>query len=244
MNLIYVCVFNRSEFIDLLDLLLESINLFSKINSNTTNILIYTSTEYMNIIKNKHFDNNNILFYINDNYTNVDLACRARLDIFDYDNINKYDNILYLDTDILIQDDIQKIFNIIDDNVLYAVEEGNILDNNIFDYWGKTLFGSDIYLYDDKTAFSSGVLLFKNTIEIKNLFTQIKNHIKERNNSFPPFDQPYIVYNAFKLKLYNNKKLNNNNVIVHFYGGVGVCDHKLIEMNNYLNNLKQLDYCK
>jgi hypothetical protein len=62
-------------------------------------------------------------------------------------------------------------------------------------------------------------------------------------------DQPYIVYNAFKYNLYNNKILkslvvnNDNNihsdkVIHHFPGGPGKYQHKINSMTIFLNNIK------
>jgi hypothetical protein len=61
-------------------------------------------------------------------------------------------------------------------------------------------------------------------------------------------DQPYIVYNAFKYKLYNNKilkslvvnndfNIHGDKVIHHFPGGPGVYHHKIISMTKFLNTL-------
>ena len=63
------------------------------------------------------------------------------------------------------------------------------------------------------------------------------------------YDQPYIVYNAFKYNLYDNKILkklvvnNNKNiysdkVIHHFPGGPGFYEHKIDSMTIFLNKLK------
>ena len=40
------------------------------------------------------------------NYTDINLACKARLDLFEFKCINKYQKILYLDTDIIVKKDI------------------------------------------------------------------------------------------------------------------------------------------
>ena len=55
----------------------------------------------------------------------------------------------------------------------------------------------------------------------KDLFNKIIHDIICRPYNFTCFDQPYIVYNAFKYKLYNNKILksfavnNDNNMFCH-----------------------------
>ena len=207
----------------------------------------------MNKIKQSHLFNDNIKFEINDTYDNIDKACKARLDLFNLPSIKNYNKILYLDTDILVKDDINKIFNVCNEDILYVLEEGNINCNS--DYWGKVLFGNEVNNYNDKEAFTSGILLFNNCEKMKFLFGKIKEDIVNRPYFNNCYDQPYIiynaymVYNAFKYNLYNNKVLkslvvnNDKNiysdkVIHHFPGDPGNYNHKIISMNYFLNNLK------
>jgi hypothetical protein len=227
-------------------LLLESILTYGNLN-DTTHILIYTSTEFMNMIKSSNLFTNNIIFEINDSYCDIDKACKARLDLFCLQSTKKYNKILYLDTDILIKGDINKIFNIINKDILYVLEEGTI--DHPADYFGKSLFGNEIEQYDDKSAFTSGILLFNNCENIRSLFDKINNDIMTRPRHFDCYDQPYIVYNSFKYNLYNNKilkefavnndhNIHSDKIIHHFPGGPGVYYHKLVYMRKFLNDLK------
>ena len=255
MNCIFCCIFNQEKYIDMFFLLLESIFIYG--NLDNTEILIYTSTPFMNKIKQSHlFNNEKIKFEINDEYNNIDNACKARLDFFDLSSITNYNKILYLDTDILVKDDINKVFNVCEEDILYVLEEGEINSDeseiNIYlDFWGKSLFGNEINNYDDKSAFTSGILLFNNCEKIKDLFIKIKEDIIKRPFNFSCYDQPYIVYNAFKYNLYNNKILKSlvvnadNNiysdkVINHFPGYVGFYQHKIEIMTIFLNNIKDI----
>jgi hypothetical protein len=247
MNCIFICVFNQEKYIDMFLLLLESILLYGNLDYYT-NILVYTSTKFMNIIKqHRLFNNEKIKFEINDTYDNIDKACKARLDLFNLKSITNYNKILYLDTDILVKDDINKVFDVCKKDVLYVLEEG-VIDSDT-DYWGKTLFGNEINNYKDKSAFTSGILLFNNCKNIKNLFIRINEDIIKRPYNFSCYDQPYIVYNAFKYNLYDNKiiqKVAVNNdiniysdkVIHHFPGGPGFYEHKIDAMTIFLNKLK------
>jgi O-methyltransferase len=247
MNCIFICVFNQEKYVDMFFLLLESIFIYGKLDDNT-NILVYTSTPFMDIIKKNHlFNDEKIKFEINDEYNNIDKACKSRLDLFNLSSITNYDKILYLDTDILVKDDINKVFDVCKEDILYVLEEGYINDN--IDYWGKTLFGNEISNYNDKSAFSSGILLFNNCEIIRDLFNKINEDIVNRPYNFVCFDQPYIVYNAFKYNLYNNKLLKslvvNNDfniksdkVIHHFPGGPGIYQGKIDVMTNFLNSIK------
>jgi predicted O-methyltransferase YrrM len=244
MNCIFVCVFNEKKYVDMFFLLLESILIYGNLDNNT-HILVYTSTPFMNIIKQSHLFNEKIIFEINDTYNNVDKACKARLDLFNLHSITNYNKILYLDTDILVKDNINKVFDVCEEEIFYVLEEGEI--NSDDDFWGKSLFGNEINNYEDKKAFTSGIILFKNCEKIRDLFNKIIEDIVNRYHSF--HDQPYIVYNAFKYNLYNNQILkslvvnNDNNiysdkVIHHFPGGPGDYQHKIDKMIIFLNNIK------
>jgi hypothetical protein len=223
-------------------LLLESIFIYGNL-SDDTNILVYTSTAFMNIIKQSHlFNDEKIKFEINDKYDTVDKACKSRLDLFNLKSINNYQKILYLDTDILIKDDINKVFNVCKKDILYVLEEGEI-DSNL-GYWGTTLFGDEADNYNDKTAFTAGILLFNNCEKIKDLFLKINEDIVKRPYNLPTYEQGYIIYNAFKYNVYNNRILkslavNNNNdfysnyVIYHFPPDTDV-------MSIFLNSIKDV----
>lgn len=247
MNCIFVTVFYQSQYIQMFFLLLESLFIYGNLDENT-DILIYTSTSFMNIIKESHlFNYKKMKFEINDMYNTIDEACKSRLDIFNLNYLKNYDKILYLDTDIIVKDNINKIFDICQENILYVLKEGTI--DNDHDFWGKSLFGDEIYNYIDTSAFTSGILLFNNCEKIKFLFDKINKDIVNRQSHNSFHDQPYIVYNAFKYNLYNNKILeslcviNDNNihsdkVLCHFAGGPGVYAHKIVNMTIFLNDLK------
>lgn len=248
MNCIFCCVFNQEKYVDMFYLLLESVFIYGNLDDNT-HVLVYTSTNFMNKIKQSHlFNAEKVKFEINDSYDNVDKACKARLDLFKFKSISMYDKILYLDTDILIKDDINKVFDVCKEDLLYVLEEGEIDDSNV-DYWGNILFGDEINNYEDKTAFTSGILLFNNCEKIAELFCKINEDIINRPYWFSCYDQPYIVHNAFKYNLYNNKVLkslvvncddniHSDKVIHHFPGVPGRYHNKIKKMTVFLNDLK------
>ena len=241
-KLIFITAFNNIGYVQMLSLLVKTLYYYGNIDNNT-DILIYTSTKFKYIIENSKFYSNKIKFFVSDNKNDIDSACKARLDLFDYEFINNYDKILYLDTDILIQKNINFIFDLIEENKIYAIKEGCI-DNDYYDYMGGiTLFKDEINNYTDKSGFNSGVMLFNNCIEIKNLFQIIKQHMIE-NSSATFHDQPYFVYNAKKYNLINNTVLNDYveitntypktyKPILHISGGPGIYSNKLKIMLTY-----------
>ena len=86
-----------------------------------------------------------------------------------------------MDTDIIIKNDINVLFNACEDEILYVLEEGDLqkqeIEHNYFyDYHGRPLFTyQEVAEMKDSTAFTSGIMLFKNCVPIKTLFDNIKN---------------------------------------------------------------------
>lgn len=245
-NCIFICIFCQEKYIEMFYLLLESIYIYGNIGNNT-DILVYTSSKFKDIIKKSHLYSKNIVFEINDDYNNIDKACKSRLDLFNLQSVNNYSKILYLDTDILCKDDINKVFNVCKEDILYVLEEGTI--ENKDDLWGYTLFGNEVNNYIDKSAFTSGILLFNNCEKIKDLFNKIKEDIINRPYNFVCYDQPYIIYSAFKNNLYNNKilklfvvnndqNIHSDKVIHHFPGCPGYHIFKLEKMSTFLSDIK------
>lgn len=247
MYLIYSCVFFNEDYCNLLNLLLKSYVLFGRPNNSIT-YLVITSQSMKDIIKNM-CESLNIKYDIwcLELYTKFE-ACYSRLKIFDYPNIHNYSKILYLDTDILITNNINNIFDFELLDIIYTLKEGNTNDVN----WG--------YLWKENNpnieAFTSGIILFNqvNKLEkfFKNTLSSILNFITNNKNVEPPcYDQPFIVYEAITKNFYNNTRLFglvvnnpenfNNEIISHFPGGVGWYESKIEKMNKYLRYLINLE---
>jgi len=249
MNCIFCCVFYQEQYVEMFHLFLESLFTFGNLDENTM-ILVYTSTPFMKLIQqNVFFKDDKITFEINDDYNDIEKSCFARLDMFHLPSIAAFEKILYLDTDILVKNDINTVFTLCTKNILYVLEEGSI-DYYPGDYWGYSLFGDEVNNYSDKSGFTTGIMLFNNCEEIKQLFRWIREDIIKRPLHFSCYDQPYIIYSAFKHSLYDNKilksyainsdyNIHSDKVIHHFPGGPGVYKHKLDDMTTFLNGLKE-----
>jgi len=251
-NCIFICIFGKESYLQLGFLLLESIGIFGGLAPHT-DILIYTTTRYRDHIMASHLhDKDRFVFETCDDKQDLLQCCAARYDLFDLQSIGKYENVLYLDTDILIQNDISFVPDIPREELLYVTKEGRIDDINGF-WGGPQVFGLSCLLgYIDKTGFSSGVLLFKNCPRMKTLFENTKDSIDSSPNVFQ--DQPFINYNAYKLdRMINNDilplfatnecfhtSLENfkNYSILHFSGDPGNGHRKIDIMGNHLRKCK------
>uniref|UniRef100_A0A6C0I6Q5 Methyltransferase domain-containing protein n=1 Tax=viral metagenome TaxID=1070528 RepID=A0A6C0I6Q5_9ZZZZ len=250
MNLIYACVFYQESYITLLELLIKSIAIKGWINKSSTDILVFTSPSFIEKIKATllPFDLP-LKFCVLDINTLMESSC-CKLRIFDYEHIELYEKILYLDTDVLINNDLNRLFDIqIRNDKLYALEEGDI--NH--EFWGAQFF--DYSKYDrNKKAFSAGVFYFMNSPDMKGLFTDVRNHIQKYidvdKNCVPVcLDQPFLVYNSFisnkydnqmmKLYLENNPKSVDSKIIYHFPGAPGHYSSKHSKMTAFWDKITQ-----
>jgi Glycosyl transferase family 8 len=207
MNLIYMCVFFQEKYIDLLELLVESIHARGCVNPETTDLLLLTSAEFQPLIEGRlaRFGFQFRFHLIEAN--SVLEAASAKIAVFSYSEISTYDKILYLDTDILINGDLNPIFDTpIVSNKIYAIREGRIGH----ECWG----GSTIFTFTPEVrepsrfsiqksaagglsvsrptratpasrfepntpAFGTGVMYFCNTPAIRSLFRDARLHINE-----------------------------------------------------------------
>jgi hypothetical protein len=227
--------------------LITSINENAYLDRDTTEILILTSPSIQTLIQKEleEFDLP-IFYYILDVCTLFGAGC-ARLHIFKYESISKYDKILYLDTDILINSNINVLFDLdLSSDKLYALEEGSIGEM----HWGSQFFDLIKIPYNkNMSAFTSGILLFKNSNSMQNLFNIINLHIIDyiyiKKNNIPVcLDQPFIVYNAILNNNYDNQLLkmyvennpscvSSEKIVYHFPGCPGAYDSKISKMTSF-----------
>ena len=183
MNCIFLTIGSKEEIKNIY-LILESIYIYGKLNS-TTDILIYTTTEIMELIKESNLYNSNIKFEINDNELNVINS----LGIFKLSSSSKYSKIIYLCNNIIVNGDINKLFNLITADKIYVLEEGDINTNSLFE--------NELDNYEDKSSFTTNIILFNNSDKIKKLF----------NDNYQ--DKSSFIYNAIKNNLFDNKILKD-----------------------------------
>jgi len=244
-NLLYCCVLYNKDYFKLLTLLLKSMRMFSQ--HTAFDILIITQSEFLPIVDELEQTLNFKLFTFCIPCTTIFQAACARLSIFNYPDIHNYDKLLYLDTDIIIKQDITPIFDLTIDNLLYGIESGNI---------GSPSFGIQFFNFatisKSVTGINSGTLFFKKCEPVQSLFSRICNHIDLHTKAGHPIpycmDQPFINFHAIKDKLYDNQLLNpyislfeDNDIVTnyktssicHFSFPIGNFGHKYNRMSKF-----------
>ena len=169
MNLVYSCVFYNLNYVQLLDLLLKSFSKFC--NDSNTFYLVLCDKKLEPFIKEmfSRYEINGDTWCLEIN--TLFQSGTSRLRIFDYENIDQFEKILYLDCDVLITNSINEIWDICKEEKCYVMYEKCDRASHFF------LLNDEEYNTIDKSlSFTSAILLFKNCSIIKQCFAQIYKH--------------------------------------------------------------------
>lgn len=272
-KLVYLSLFFNRDYISLLRLLVESLAL-SDTDTSKFDILVFTQKDMAEEIK-KVFED----FGVNGKVKCMDFlyskkangrrrtqqrhlhildSSQMSLRIWEWEDIDLYDKLLYLDVDVLIIRDLNEILDMQLENKLYAEKESTINNKN----HGGELF--DFSKIEEHTpAFCGGVLLFNNCTEVKELFERTLRHVDEHVDSCQRIpkclEQPFLIYHTIMGKLNHHgltDKIQGDNRILHHFNKKPDADghyiaahptHKDVNwarrvkyniMKKYLDNLK------
>lgn len=249
-NLVYYSVGFNDSYAELLKLSILKLDLY---NTNQ-DVLIITDGKFYE--KNfKEYDRPNVYYHMVDN-TNPDDVAFNRLRIFDAD-ISIYDNLMYMDTDVWANLNLDVVFKNCEDDKLYAVVE----DYNFENHW-RSPFNLGEYTDEDISyfkknkihTFNSGLMMFKNSQNMSNHF----KNVLDLRNIYPKgqfTEQPYINHYFNKRNLVNtniivssknfyyivdenfNDDINLNGKFCHFIGDTFNGDSKIKKIKDYKKNI-------
>lgn len=247
--IIYTCVSHKKEYVDCVQLLVKTLEKYTKTINFDFLILYDEKLEgKINIESNKI----KILTYKPRpiEYSNPEFFYKLRY--FDYPNCFKYKKAIYLDADILVTLDISTFFiKNTQENKLYVFPEHKITHKHHEYYYNpfypRTLPEELIINYETKNiyVFNSGTFLFEINNTMKTHFDNVINLIvNHKKGAF--MDQPFFniyfnrieateyMFNQDNYKLGVNKEQFCENCILHFAGqGIGNSMSKFIDMLNY-----------
>lgn len=242
--LIYTCCFFQETYVDIVSNLLNTL----RNTGSSVDFLIYTTTEYKELIKQKCANlPNNLLFFEKNFYKTMNQARISKMDIFDYPDIEKYEKILYVDADSMFLKDPLPIFESIQEDLVHVVGEGTIMNEG--EYWGRSLFLKEDSSYADREGLGGFALGFKNIQTIKKMFIKIKQsfYLDMYQNKLKFYDQPFLNFFLIQNKMCNTEILKpfiksrppvedairDNVFIVHFAGCPGHGNIKLELFNEF-----------
>ena len=264
-NLVYFCLFHKNDYVELLRILMITVKLYSR--TDTIDFLVLTESKFESAIKDLSIILNiPIRIKICNGLNTVLASCYIRYSIFDYEHINNYQKILYLDTDIIVQNDLTTLFNIDIDDRIYGVPE--YADKYKYFTIESEWFGGSFFDFTtvDKNikGINGGILFFKNTESSRLIFKDIVEHIKfmQKFGCRMPaaWDQPFLNYHCVRYNKNDPILLNKyafiyfrncpplpssptDIILCHYAGGTdtkknNILKHVLHILTNYKNLLK------
>jgi alpha-N-acetylglucosamine transferase len=248
-NLIYYSVFDKPYS----ELLKISICSLIKTKSKNFDILILTDLDTKKYIE---YFLNKINYKINYKILEKPLSriesSMCKVKIYDFQDINEYENILYLDCDIIAIKNIDSIFNELKHETLYVSHNNNMLKleaHKFNPYIGFQSIDESIFnqikQYNQR-PFNAGQFLFKNSLKMKRHFENLNWFIKNWPGKYF-FEQSFMNYyfcsgiliNSllddlfFFVKKDSKEFPPKKSKFIHFVGPACEGEEKLINIRNY-----------
>ena len=176
-NLVYYTLFDKGS--DYVKLLLKSVLSLNKSTAFQDILIITDESTKQKIDEGLQTTNKNIIYnIINTPADGID-ASKAKTKIFDYKNVDDYENILFLDADTIAIGSIDVIFQQeLKYNTLYTAYNKNLTfefhRNNL--YHGFKLMDNDTFdlvVKNNQKPFNAGQFLFKNCAKMREHFKNV-----------------------------------------------------------------------
>lgn len=250
--LLYTLVtFKRKSYIQMFELFLQSILLTS--NLANFDLLVICDKETENTIKElriiEHFPN--ILYQTISKSKTLYDALLNKCDIYRFKTILHYAKVLYLDCDIIVSKNLDKVFEFpIKEGVLYAPQEGELTSK----FWYSDLY-KDSNIRTLKKAnvksFNSGTYMFIPSKQFIQHFENVQKLAKNYKGTKHFYDQSFFNYYFNTHRLSSTEHISNvvkifpetnkyypRKYIIHF-AGIGRYKEKTQLMRDYCRKLQE-----
>lgn len=245
-NLIYFSAFGDPGYIDLARPLIRGLK--NQPYKNFDLLFITDKKTKKSLEKLKELSEFNVHYLIKGKIEDAVEASMQKLKIYEFEKIDEYKKILFLDLDILVVGDLSKIFEErMNPNILYSATHRfsqNIHRTSYHTIQQYTDTHLEMLAKLNIFSFNAGQFLFLNTPTMKNHFKNVSEFIKKWKGKYF-FEQSFMntyfntlrISNVFKFKdqfcfiSINSEDrhniLNQDSVFVHYMGSVGNPKSKL-----------------
>lgn len=246
MNLIYFTIGYNPEYIELLRFCLQTLR--EQCDLSNIKILVMCDEGYRHLVESLEVD------YIMTTGMNRDpmQVSMRKVEVFSFPDINKFDKVMYLDSDIIITGDLNVIFDdIVVRDKLYVFEESDDYIEHNLKYFGlQNYTPEDIRRFTERRikVFNCGQFGFKVSQEMHAHFYNVLYFIKQHDGEFY-YEQSFMNYYFNNLNVrvagfnkYTNLGNRNDKVhastrIIHYADAAMSHKTKLCKMNQDYNTL-------
>ena len=254
-NLVYYSVGISDVYSDMVKISIDSLD---HSNNPPVDVLIITDEYFFN--RNfLNYHRENTLFHLVENIGSPDQICFNKVRVFEFVNVEKYLNIIYFDSDVLINYRMEDLFSrCLDDNKLYApVEDYSIENHRRIQFSLGDYNQEDIDFFREKKiyTFNCGTFMFKNSYLMRKHFRDVYSMMIERKKDFFA-DQSFMNYYFNTYNLTDTRVIQKEadcvyvveeninyitdfkNKIFHFLGGTYFGESKLEKMISFKQKIE------
>lgn len=193
-----------------------------------------------------------VMYHTFSNARTPEQASMNKLRIFELPNIEEYDRILFLDSDILVHMNVESLFeNIVAPGILYVYTETRKIEDHMNLMWGlKNYTSSELSSFQSNGVyvFNAGCFAFVRSNEMRDHFMQVQYSITTHTGPF--FYEQSFMNAYFNRNNQTDRTLLTDtnyafppkentaypNCLVHFAGDPGRGESKYERMARYMRN--------
>lgn len=207
-NLIYFVVGGDPSYIKLTQFCIHTLMQFNDLIEDNIDILVICDRTYSSIVlKSLPF----VKIHICDHNDSPMKVSMRKLEIFSYPHIHNYQNILYLDSDIVIINSLSKLWSMyLNDDIIYVKKEDSFTWNNSYFHGLKLYTDEQITEFTNNgiMPFNAGHFLLTNSAAMKDHFDNILVLIANWKDEYF-FEQSFMNHYFLLNNKYNNSVLEN-----------------------------------
>ena len=180
-DLVYYAIGYNEKYISLLDISIKSLMIYSSVD-----ILVICDASLLPMCKEVLPER--VLYMTTPDSLTIESSAMQKLNIFDYENINSYDRVLFLDSDIIVHTSLEPFFNgVRRPGILYVYterEEQYEHKNLCFSLLNYTSKDFLMFTLNKVMVFNTGCFLFVRCPAMKFHFDEIRKMIKTHKGPF------------------------------------------------------------
>lgn len=246
--LVYYTHGYSNGYLDILKISIKSLR--SSLNGKEVDIVILSDEQFVNDCNQIE----NVTVISMPNSKSPEEASMHKIHIFNsYNNINNYDAVLFIDSDIVVLYDVCDILEkCIKSNCLYVFTETKNIDDNNAIFWSFNNHTEEMMNYfreKEIYPFNAGFFAFKPDEDMRKHFNNIINNISTHTgaffyeqsfmnayfNTYPEIITDRTLITSENYIIHPNDNIKYINKCLHFCGCPGNASFKCSRINNYIN---------
>ena len=244
-NLVYYTVGYSPSYVDITELSIRTLRTFGW----SGDVMILCDQSLVEQCRQRI---SNVIIHSGSDSKTPHEASMRKLTIFDVPDIDTYDRVLFLDSDIIVHVDVSTLFPLVaNPNLLYVSTESTNQDCHRHLYFSLENYTvGQLQHYKDNSVhvFNAGTFAFIRDNVMREHFAAVRAMIASHTGPFF-YEQSFLnvyfntrgntdrtLFSSDRYVFHHGDTLNHAGKLIHFCGNPGVGSEKIMRMTGYLQN--------